>query len=287
MKVLSLFDGISCGQLALIRANIEYEKYFASEIDRFAIKVTQTNFPKTIQIGDVREIVAADIGTIDLLLGGSPCQGFSFAGKRLNFEDDRSILFFEYVRLLKEIQPRWFLFENVVMEKRIVDAISELLGVKPIMIQSNLLSAANRKRLYWTNIPNVEQPCDKGITWKDVRQYNVQEKYYYSQKALEWFARTEKRTGKKMKIFEDGDKMQMLEASMNKKYSLQRFFGIRDVKGLRYITPTECERCMNIPDNYTSCVSDTQRYKQLGNGWTVDVVAWILSFIPKEIENEK
>lgn len=282
MNVLSLFDGISCGQLALNKANIEYEKYFASEIDEFAIKVTQTNFPETIQIGDVQNVTAGTVGKIGILLGGSPCQGFSFAGKGLNFEDERSKLFFEFVRLFKEIKPQYFLFENVVMKKEYEDVITELLGVKPIMIESNLLAAANRKRLYWTNIPNVQQPSDVGVTWGDVREYDVDDKYYYSQKALEWFANTEKRTGKKMKVFEDSDKMQMLEASMYKKYSLQRFFGIRDRKGLRYITPTECERCMTVPDGYTSCVSDTQRYKQLGNGWTVDIIAWILSFIPKE-----
>lgn len=282
MNVLSLFVGISCGQLALNKANIEYEKYFASEIDEFAIKVTQTNFPETIQIGDVQNVTAGTVGEIGILLGGSPCQGFSFAGKGLNFEDERSKLFFEFVRLLKETKPQYFLFENVVMKKEYEDVITELLGVKPIMIESNLLAAANRKRLYWTNIPNVQQPSDAGVTWGDVREYDVDDKYYYSPKALEWFANTEKRTGKKMKVFEDPDKMQMLEASMYKKYSLQRFFGIRDRKGLRYITPTECERCMTVPDGYTSCVSDTQRYKQLGNGWTVDIIAWILSFIPKE-----
>lgn len=227
----------------------------------------------------MRQVKAENIAKIDLLLGGSPCQGFSTAGKGKHFEDERSNLFFEYVRLLNETNPRYFLFENVAMKRECENEISEALGVKPITINSNLVSAADRKRLYWTNIAGVTQPQDKGITWGDVREYGVEEKYYYKQGAKKWFEKIEKERGKRIKVFKDSEKMQMLEASMYKRYSIQRFFGIEDEQGLRYITPKECERCMCVPDGYTDCVSDTQRYKQLGNGWTVDVIAHILGFI--------
>ena len=148
MNVLSLFDGMSCGQIALNRANIPYDNYYASEIDKHAIKVTQHNYPETIQLGDVTEIKSSDLPQIGLLIGGSPCQGFSFAGKQLNFEDPRSKLFFEFVRLLKECKPKFFLLENVKMKKEYQNVISEHLGVEPIEINSALVSAQNRKRLY-------------------------------------------------------------------------------------------------------------------------------------------
>ncbi len=168
MNVLSLFDGMSCGQIALDQLNIKVNNYYASEVDKFAIKVAKENYPNTIHLGDVREVKATELEPIDLLLGGSPCQGFSFAGKQLNFDDPRSALFFEYVRLLKETKPKYFLLENVRMKQEYQDVISEYLGVKPIMINSSLLSAQNRVRLYWTNIPNIEQPKDLGLLLKDV-----------------------------------------------------------------------------------------------------------------------
>ena len=298
MNILSLFDGISCGYEALRRAGISITDYYASEIDKYAIKVSSYNHPDIYQLGDVSEISFSDgnlhfqtgigklfyeVGSIDLLIGGSPCQGFSNAGKGRNFEDPRSALFWEYVRILREVQPRYFLLENVVMKQEWQDIISEALGVEPIMIDSALVSAATRKRLYWTNIPNIVQPEDKRITFGQVRETisDPESPYYYSQKALDWIKRHSERTGKNLKIVGDGDKMQMLEASMYKKYSSQRFFGIEDVHGLRYISVRECERCMGLPDNYTSCVSNTQAYKQLGNGWNVDTIAHIFSFIEK------
>ena len=146
ITVLSLFDGMSCGQIALNRAGIEYDNYFASEIDKHAIKVTQTNYPKTIQLGDVTKVKGSDLPKIDLLIGGSPCQGFSFAGKGLNFEDPRSKLFFEFVRLKNETQPKYWLLENVKMKAEHQNIISEILGVKPILINSSLVSAQNRER---------------------------------------------------------------------------------------------------------------------------------------------
>ena len=281
-SVLSLFDGMSCGQIALNRAGIEYDNYFASEIDKHAIKVTQTNYPNTIQLGDVREIKAEKLPTIDLLIGGSPCQGFSFAGKGLNFEDPRSKLFFEFVRLKNETQPKYFLLENVVMKKEHEKVISEFLGVEPILINSNLVSAQNRKRLYWTNIPGLKQPVDKQIGWGKIREFGVADNFYYSENGLSWLKRHSERKGKKLAIWGENDKCQMIEASHFKNYSSQRFFGIEDEKGLRYITPIECERAQTVPDNYTECVSNTQRYKMLGNGWTVSVISHIFSCLPKE-----
>ena len=174
MIVLSLFDGMSCGQIALNQLGLEVEKYFASEIKPHAIKCTQHNFPDTIQIGNVCKIAYKDgilmtengsfeVGKIDLLIGGSPCQGFSRAGKELNFNDERSKLFFEYARILKEVDPTYFLLENVVMRKEYSDVITDILGVTPIMINSALVSAQERKRLYWTNIQGIKQPGDRNI----------------------------------------------------------------------------------------------------------------------------
>ena len=168
MNILSLFDGISSGQIALQRAGIKVDNYFASEIDKHAIKVTQYNFPNTIQLGSVVDVKAENLPKIDLLLAGSPCQGFSFAGKQLNFEDPRSKLFFEFVRLLKECRPKYFLLENVRMKNEYQDIISNHLGVKPIEINSSLVSAQSRHRLYWTNIPNVALPQDRSIVLYDI-----------------------------------------------------------------------------------------------------------------------
>ena len=286
INVLSLFDGISCGHIALDKAGISINKYYASEIDKYAIKVTNKNYPETINLGDVTT-VSGELFTekIDLLIGGSPCQGFSQAGKMKNFDDPRSKLFWEYVRILQEVKPKYFLLENVVMKQEWQDIISEALGVKPIMIDSSLTSAATRKRLYWTNIPGVGQPEDLGITFGDIRERNVSEgSIYYTDKGLDWIRRHEKRTGKTLRIIGDSDKMQMLEASMYKKYSSQRFFGIEDTHGLRYITVTECERCMNVPDGYTDCCSNTQRYKQLGNGWEVNTITHIFRILKNVLE---
>ena len=171
MKVMSLFDGMSCGQIALKKLGAKVDTYYASEIDKYAMKVAKENFPNIIHLGDVTTINAKDMD-IDLLIGGSPCQGFSKSGNRLNFEDPRSKLFFEFVRILKECKPKYFLLENVVMNKESRDIISEYLGVEPIEINSNLVSAQSRRRLYWTNIPNVTVPEDKGIVIKDILEDN-------------------------------------------------------------------------------------------------------------------
>ena len=266
--------------VALQKAGFYVKDCHAFEIDKYAIRVSKSNYPEIKRYGDVRDGDFKQFNGIDLLIGGSPCQGFSFAGKQLNFDDPRSKLFFEFVRAKNESNPKYFLLENVCMKKEYENVISEKLGVEPIMINSQLVSAQNRKRLYWTNIPDIEQPEDKGITFGDIRERDVAEQsMYYSPKALDWIKRHSERTGKILKIFSDDDKVQMLEASMHKKYSAQRFFGIEDTYGLRYITPLECERCQTLPDGYTNSVSNTQRYMQLGNGWTVDVIAHILKYI--------
>ncbi len=181
MNVLSLFDGMSCGQLALQRAGLDVDRYMASEIDKYGKQVTRKNFPNTIQLGDVCDVKGENLPPIDLLLGGSPCQGFSFAGKQLNFDDPRSALFFEYVRILKETKPKYFLLENVRMKQEYQDVISEHLGVKPVMICSSLVSAQSRKRLYWTNIPGLIQPKDKGIKLKHILEDDVDKEHYLTE----------------------------------------------------------------------------------------------------------
>ena len=173
MNVLSLFDGMSCGQIALKKLGAKVDNYYASEIDKYAIKVAKENFPNTVHLGDVTKITSVPYNVkIDLLIGGSPCQGFSKSGNRLNFDDPRSKLFFEFVRILKLVKPKYFMLENVVMNKESRDIISEYLGVEPIEINSNLVSAQSRRRLYWTNIPNVTIPEDKGIVIRDILEDN-------------------------------------------------------------------------------------------------------------------
>lgn len=258
---------MSCGQIAIERAGFVIDKYYASEIDKHAIKVTMNNYPDTIQLGDVTEInFTKYLGKVDLLIGGSPCQGFSKAGKGLNFDDPRSKLFFEYVRAIKEVKPKYFLLENVVMKQWCQDIISEMLGVQPVRINSNLVSAQNRDRLYWTNISNVTQPEDKQIYFGHIKEHDADDKYYYSDKAMNWINRHSDRTGKQLRVWDDNTKIQMLEASMHKLYSAQRFFAVPDKKGLRYITPLECERAQTVPEGYTEGVSKSQRYRMLSNG---------------------
>jgi DNA (cytosine-5)-methyltransferase 3A len=375
MNVLSLFDGISCGRVALERAGITIEKYCASEIDKYAIKVAQKNYPNTIQIGDITKVDGTQIKGIDLLIGGSPCQGFSFAGKQLNFEDPRSKLFFEYVRILKEAQPKYFLLENVKMKKEYQDVISKYLGVEPIIINSSLLSAQDRKRLYWTNIPNITQPEDRHIMLKDIVHENHDIDSVICDSWAKWFAKNaEYQLSKKYSALNPKkaitmtarqyaswngnfileylseyivpfDKtLQILEKEVqrgnvgyfrtdsqanrvyfihdkavtlcgaagggaakmgqylfgcitpdrvNKRQNGQRFsegnkfytltaqdrHGILIEGYIRKLTPIECERLQTLSDDYTSGISNSQRYKTLGNGWTVDVIAHIFKNI--------
>lgn len=279
MNILSLFDGISCGQVALERANIKIDKYFASEIEKPSIKVTQTNYPNTIQLGNVLDIKGNDLPKIDLLIGGSPCQGFSLAGKQLNFEDPRSKLFFEFVRLLNECKPKYFLLENVKMKQEYQDIITEYLGVSPIAINSNLVSAQNRKRLYWTNIPNVEQPIDKNILLNDILEASYD---YYKvratvQKNAEYSDNKSVTLTSAMGMG-GGNVPMLINQEFYEKHKNKYIDGI-DRKGLRLLSTIECERLQTLPDNYTSTACKTHRYKMLGNAWTVDVIAHIFSFI--------
>ena len=279
MNVLSLFDGISCGQIALERANIKIDNYYASEIEQPSIKVTQTNYPNTMQLGSVLDVKGSDLPKIDLLIGGSPCQGFSLAGKQLNFEDPRSKLFFEFVRLLKECNPKYFLLENVKMKQEYQDIITEYLGISPIEINSNLVSAQNRKRLYWTNIPNVAQPTDKNILLNDILETPYQ---YYKvratvQKNAEYSDNKSVTLTSAMGMG-GGNVPMLINQDFYEKHK-NKYVDGTDRKGIRLLTPIECERLQTLPDNYTSTACKTQRYKMLGNGWTVDVIAHILSFI--------
>lgn len=289
MNVLSLFDGISCGMVALERAGIKVDKYYASEIDKYAIQISKKNYPDIIQLGDITKWKEWDIdwANIDLIVGGSPCQGFSFAGKMLNFEDPRSKLFFVFVDILnhiKQINPNIkFMLENVKMKQEWQDVINEHLGVKPVLINSSLFSAQNRNRLYWANwnVPNPTE--DKKIVWSDVMLHNATDVYYLSQKMLDWINKSEERKNKFKIYTTDSDcKMQMIEASHYKGISNQRCFAILDNDKLRYIHPVECERLQNLKDDYTKGVSNTQRYKMIGNGWTIDVIVYILSFITEQ-----
>jgi len=320
MNVLSLFDGMSCGRIALDRVGIKVTNYFASEIDKYAIKVSQHNWDDITHIGDVTKISFAEgvlytevgefqVGSIDLVIAGSPCQGFSMAGKQLAFDDERSKLYFVFERILKEIQAEnpevKFLLENVKMKQEYKDVISERLGVNPVAINSNLLSAQNRYRLYWTNL-NIDPVEDKGMYLKDILQEKVPEKYYIKGGRLEWlktFGEVKERDGY---IAFNPNKAKCLtvrtEPSWNCTYILQwphgsNKGGYRALNGktpslttsswesnnlllnegvVRKLTPEECEKLQTVPVGYTSCVSDSQRYKMLGNGWTVDVIAHIL-----------
>jgi len=429
MKVLSLFDGMSCGQIALNRLGIKVDTYYASEIDKYAMEITQKNFPETIQIGDVCAVRGEDYQDVDLILAGSPCQGFSFAGKQLAFDDPRSALFFEFIRLLKEIKPKYFLLENVKMKKEYLQIISEQVsacypeipfGIEPIFINSSLVSAQSRQRYYWTNIPNITQPEERGIVLRDIleedpgenpvkdtarnqRHYkNLDEKSLcmtatmykgagnngmtlvpqhigtatdlnghdilkrvYSPDgksptvntcqggnrepkvvAGAWRGRSLDESGKNVKWKETKPK-QMLETRKDEKSNAVSTFtkdnvvvhSYREVRtedakkarrenrkktgqdhtpfrskelqpredgkvgtvtpGLnndhrisltrddtqevywRKLTPLECERLQTVPDNYTEGVSNTQRYKMLGNGWTVEVICHILKNMEK------
>ena len=381
MKVLALFDGMSCGQIALDKLGLSVSKYYASEIDKYAMEITQKNYPNTIQVGDITKLDPNDFKDVDLILAGSPCQGFSFAGKQLAFDDPRSALFFEFIRLLKAIKPKYFLLENVRMKKEFIDIISEQVsecypeitfGIEPILINSSLLPAQSRQRLYWTNIPGIEQPQDKGIVLRDILEKRKIESL--SDKAIAYMNRgSEKYTGKKTRaehyIKHESKKSNTLTANMYKgvpygviavdkpkqigtavdvnghdilkrvyspdgksptlntmgggnrepKVVCGRYVGRYKVDGVRQdhkgsvagktkqmlelrrdqktnnlstvqkdnvltkddvywrkLTPLECERLQTVPDNYTDGVSNTQRYKMLGNGWTVDVIAHIL-----------
>lgn len=308
INVLSQFDGISCGQLALQRAGVPVDNYFASEIDKYAIQIAQKNFPNTIQLGDVKNWRSWDLPRIDLLIAGSPCQGFSIAGKRLNFEDPRSKLFFEFVDTLEHLREEnpdiIFLLENVNrMHKDVKAEISRILGVEPIMINSALVSAQNRERLYWTNIQGVTQPEDRGLILADIledgdvdreKSYALDANYWKGGNPDRYF-----RKGSRQLVFNKIVRVGNLYPSggmAGRIYSVQGKSPTLntastggnqetkiavDEKSYRKLTPVECERLQTLPDGFTEGISNSQRYKAIGNGWTVDVIAHIFSFLPK------
>lgn len=308
MNVLSLFDGMSCGQIALERVGVKVSNYYASEIDKYAMKVAKANYPNTIHIGDVTQVKASSLPKIDLIIGGSPCQGFSFAGKQLNFDDPRSKLFFEMVRLIKECKPKYFFLENVRMKQESKDVISELLGVEPVEVNSALVSAQSRRRLYWTNIPGFKMPSDTNTVLKDIIETNPRNTTYLSQGTIKRFIgygvpfiskeTVKARCHGAMEYVKNGKQGNYLIHQINpskeagkkqphmqnrvfhtkgKSHSLTASFANRtnigeSMEQVRKLTPVECERLQTVPDNYTDHVSNTQRYKMLGNGWTIDVI---------------
>ena len=286
MNVLSVFDGMSCGKIALERAGVEVTEYYASEIDKYAIQVAADNYPDIKHIGSITEVKGADLPKIDLLIGGSPCQGFSFAGNQLNFDDHRSALFFEFVRVKKECDPRYFLLENVKMKKESADVITKLLGVEPIKINSRLVSAQNRERWYWTNIPNITQPIDKGIYLGGMSEAEVIPDKIEELLANRDIATRQKFTNESSSLRRilsnlagPDSKSKCLTASMYKGMAANGMTNIYDGDMVRQLLPIECERLQTVPEGYTASVSNTQRYKMLGNGWTVDVVAHIFKGI--------
>ena len=299
MNVLSLFDGMSCGQIALNKANIQYDNYFASEIDKNAIKVTQHHYPNTIQLGDVTkvEFIAPKI---DLLIGGSPCQSFSSAGNRNGF-DGKSGLFWEYVRVLNQVKPTYFLLENVVMKKEWEDIITKELGVEPIKINSSLVSAQNRVRLYWTNIPGVGIPEDRGVTLNDVLEIDSNDnpaaiRGRRLNKAT-IIGRRLNEAGKRNDYNKDIPITQCLEVratNTNKSNCLTTVDkdnvltplpigrhpnAFKDKLSFRYYSLLEYERLQTLPEGYTNLVSVSQAKKMIGNAWTVDVIAHIFSYL--------
>jgi DNA (cytosine-5)-methyltransferase 3A len=398
MTVLSLFDGCSGGQLALNRLGINVEKYYASEIDKFAISVTKHNFPNTIHIGSVVDVDIDKLPKIDLLVGGSPCQGFSFAGKRLGsttkcsievvqleqylelkkekFEfEGQSYLFWEYMRVLRDLQRKnpkiKFLLENVMMTQKWQSMFDEAIGVSPIMINSSLVSAQNRRRLYWTNIQVDGQPNDKGIFLKDILEDTDISNYEFNDERIKKFESTirdnpststngicqlNKPTHSQQRIYGiDGKSPTLMAGNLgggkepckikykcgasrgryidDNKTKTKQFMEIRTdektstlttvqkdnyiiedcelsgqytmedfgMKGrdsnkkyiYRKLTPKECERLQTVPDDYTDVpygkrkMSDTQRYKMLGNGWTIDVICHLLKNVNKDIISDK
>ena len=277
MNVLSLFDGISCGQVALNKAGIKYDNYFASEIDKWAIQVTQSNYPNTIQLGDVTKIKAIDLPTIDLLIGGSPCQGFSFIGKGLNFEDERSKLFFEFIRALNETNPKYFLLENVKMRKEWENIITNEIGVEPIEICSSLFSAQRRKRLYWTNIPFDTNIKDKGVVLDDIIDHSLEE--YKIPKS--WEIRVPTHLPKYCDPYNRKEIKDKSTALRTNCYNGNMW--IKTKEAYRNLTRSEAELLQTLPVGYTNAISENQAKKCLGNGWTMDVIAHIFKGIEGKV----
>jgi len=280
INVLSLFDGMSCGQIALERSGIKVNKYFASEIKPHAIKVTQHNYPNTIQLGDVRNVKAIDLPKIDLLIGGSPCQDFSSANKeKLGLQGLKSGLFYEYLRLLKECEPKYFLLENVAMDDYSYQAISEMVGTYPTNINSELVSGQLRQRSYWTNIgpeyldlfgnrySMIPQPKNKGITFQSILESGYTDRL------------------KARCILESESRPLVSKDKLYRRYNELGFINIvfdnekcEYNENIRILTQTELEKLQTVPEGYTSILKRNDAACLLGDGWTVDVIAHILGY---------
>lgn len=324
MKVLSLFDWMACGYEALNKAWIPVEVYYASEIDKWAIQIAMKNHPDIIQIGDVCQVKWEDYSDVDLIIWGSPCQWFSFAWKQLNFEDPRSKLFFEFVRLIKEIKPKYFLLENVKMKKDFIEIINkELRWITPTLIDSSLLSAQHRERNYrvgklqedgtYTKI-EIPQPEDKGIYLKDILEENVDESLYFTEEKIKQVAswKCYEKPLERAKTWDEKSdtltthcgkdswwmKLVKIPCGTQLGNSKNRWNAYGSEKGytlracnpngvvewiepmkIRKITPLEAERLQTMPDGYSEGVSNVQRYKMLGNWWTMEVIAYIFTFL--------
>jgi len=290
INVLSLFDGMSCGQIALERARIKVNNYYASEIDKHAIKVTMANYPNTKQLGSVTEWRTWDIdwSSIGLLIGGSPCQGFSFAGKGLNFEDPRSKLFFVYVEILNHIRTFnpavKFMLENVKMKKESLSIISEFLGVGPVLICSSKLTPQKRKRWYWTNISKIEQPKDLELTFSSILETGIEDESLYLtdeqiERGRKKHAAQTYKTGTKMgKVSFPTDTSKKAKTLTKVNVIASRETNhVLDNGRIRILTRTEREKLQGVPIGYTNPVSKTQASSMLGNGWTVDIIAHIFT----------
>ena len=299
INVLSLFDGMSCGQIALERAGIKVNKYFASEIKPHAIKVTQANYPDTIQLGDVQFITKDTLGSnkIDLLIGGSPCQDFSAANLvQSGLQGEKSSLFYEYLRLLKELKPRYFLLENVKMKQEYQDALSEMLGVEPILIDSYVVSGVYRKRNYWTNIQGIGELVDRGVRLPDILDSGYTDREF-GMCLLESLSRPLRNPVKIARryikygfwqvIFKSEEHYKACKYHMHRNFDglnakeveqhiIDRNIDVSVYDGVRYLSQSEMEKAQTVPEGYPSMVTRDQAASLLGDGWTVDVVAHLL-----------
>lgn len=279
INVLSLFDGMSCGQIALDRAGIAVDNYFASEIKKHAIKVTLANYPNTKHIGDVKSVTGGGLPKINILIGGSPCQDFSrlkVGAANCGTKGEKSSLFYEYVRVKKETSPDFFLLENVFMKQEYQDEISDILGVKPIRINSSLVSYQQRDRLYWTNIPGVTIPDDRRISFQS---HKAMDGDYLKPFKVNRTPSREKMYFKECKNVTYADKICCLTVKQDRRHNS----GLVDYDGFcRYLTTWELERAQTVPIDYCKCLTKNQAEDVLGDGWTVDVVAHIFSYLPKE-----
>jgi len=299
VKVLSLFDGMSCGQIALNRLKVDIETYYAAEIDKFAIEITQKNYPDTIQLGDVTKWQDWDIdwSSIDLVSGGFPCQAWSIAGKQQGDRDPRGMLFWTMLDIIKKVRESnpdaYFLMENVKMKKEFEEYITShtvaALGrVEKHLINSSLVSAQSRQRYYWTNIPNIVQPENKGKVLEDIliSKYSILEDFRVERTPNpELLRKTPNywqfdRSGKGYSSQQDRVRRTDVPSNtLSAGHSSIPQIWVNCPHTFRKLTPIECERLQTVPDGYTEGVSNSQRYKMLGNGWTVDVIKHIYKFM--------